>query len=221
MTAIDLRDFIEKVRAYQKSEYAHWPSADLYRETVDRRDIWDNLGEIDDRNTIYVLQFLNQWKCRISYNCAPSLARKLRESSGLLSKFKEYRLEEISSDSLIINSGSIQEAFGRIASVRARTGERTVGATATSKILHCFNPSFFMMSDRNIRHDYGCSHNEFGYVKFMQYMKLFADALIREYSIARNIPRHSAFPSLVSECRSSARTLPKLLDEYNWIKCNT
>ena len=78
-----------------------------------------------------------------------------------------------------------------------------------------------MMSDRNIRHGYGYSDDEVGYAKLMRHMKSFADALMHEYSLARNIPMNSVFSSLASECKSSATTIPKLLDEYNWTKCNT
>jgi len=214
MQVINLDDIIEKVRVYQSSSYA---LERLYQQTVGRRDIWDRLGEIDDSKTKdVVLEFLNKWKCRLSYDCVSGLTKTLRESSSLLSRFDKYRREEISLDCLIADSDIIEEVFKRIASVQA--GRRTVGATATSKILHLVNPNFFMMSDEKIRHGYGCCDNELGYMNFMWRMKLFADAVIREYSNVRNVPVKSIFPNLVSECKSTATTLPKLIDEYNWVK---
>jgi len=215
MTDIDINDFIRKVEAYQGSVYA---LEDSYRQILNRLDIWNNLAEIDDSRTTCILEFLNKWKCRLSYDCISSLARTLRETSESLLKFKSYRLEEVSFDSLVDHLDDIKVVFRRIASVRA--GVRTVGATATSKILHLVNPRFFMMSDRNIRHGYGYSDDEVGYGRFVRYMKSFADALIHEYSSARNIPVNSVFSSLVSECKSRATTIPKLLDEYNWVKFN-
>jgi len=83
--------------------------------------------------------------------------------SESLLKFKSHRLEEVSLDSLVEDLDAIKDVFRRIASVRA--GARTVGATATSKVLHLVNPRFFMMSDRNIRHGYGYSDDEVGYAK--------------------------------------------------------
>ena len=57
-------DFITKVQAYQKSNYALNPQ---YEEALKRRDIWDRLEEIRDLKTKeVVLTFLNQWKCRLS-----------------------------------------------------------------------------------------------------------------------------------------------------------
>jgi len=215
MTDIDIDDFIRKVEAYQGSVYA---LEDSYRQILNRLDIWNNLAEIDDLKTTCILEFLNRWKCRLSYDCTSSLAETLRELSQSLFKFKSYRLEEESLDSLVDDLEAIKDVFRRIASVRV--GVRTVGAIATSKILHLVNPRFFMMSDRNIRHGYGYSDNEVGYAKFMRHMKSFADALIREYSLMQNIPMNSVFPSLVSECKSRATTIPKLLDEYNWAKFN-
>jgi len=215
MTDIDIDDFIRKVQAYQGSVYA---LEDSYRQILNRLDIWGNLAEIDDSRTTCILEFLNRWKCRLSYDCISSLAGTLREASESLLKFKSYRLEEVSFDSLVDHLDDIKNVFRRIASVRA--GAKTVGATATSKILHLVNPRLFMMSDRNIRHGYGYSDNEVGYARFMRHMKSFADALIREYSLMRNIPMNSVFPSLVSECKSRATTIPKLLDEYNWAKFN-
>jgi len=215
ITDIDIDDFIRKAQAYQGSVYA---LEDSYRRILNRLDIWDNLAEIDDSKTRCILEFLNQWKCRVGYDCTSSLAKTLRELSESLLKFKSHRLEEVSFDSLVDHLDDIKNVFRGIASVRA--GAKTVGATATSKILHLVNPRFFMMSDRNIRHGYGCSDNEMGYTKFMRHMKSFADALIREYSLMRNIPMNSVFPSLVSECKSRATTIPKLLDEYNWAKFN-
>jgi hypothetical protein len=214
---INLSNFIQKVQAYQSSEYA---LEDLYQQTLKRRDIWDNLEEIDGSKTKdVVLKFLNQWKCRLEYSCASDLAKTLRECSESLSKFKKHSMEQMTIDSLIADSDTIQEVFRRITSVQA--GRRTVGATATSKMLHLVNPSFFMMSDQNIRHGYGCFDNEFGYMNFMWRMKVFEDAVIRAYSTARNVPTNSAFASLASECESAATTLPKLLDEYNWVRFNT
>lgn len=119
----------------------------------------------------------------------------------------------------IIADDSIQEAFKKIASAQA--GRRTVGATATSKIMHMINPGFFVMSDDNIRYGYGCCDNELGYINFMWRMKLFGDSIINGYSSARNVQKEAAFQNLASECKSSAPTLSKLIDEYNWVKYNS
>jgi len=154
MTDIDIDDFIRKVQAYQGSTYALEGS---YRQILNRLDIRDNLAEIDDSKTTCTLEFLNRWKCRVSYDCTLSLATTLGELSQSLFKFTSYRFEEVSLDSLVDDPDTIKDVFRRIASVRAGAG--TVRATATSKILHFVNPRFFTMSDRNIKHGYGYSDN--------------------------------------------------------------
>jgi hypothetical protein len=163
-----------------------------------------------------VLDFLNQWKCRLSPLCVPYLTKALRESAEPLHQFDKCHLEETDLDPSKVEA--MEDVFRIISSVKA--GKRTVGATATSKILHLVNPDFFVMNDRNIRSGYGCSDNEVGYSNFMRQMKQLANDVLHEYSIKRNIPMDSAFQSLVHECRSYSRTIPKLLDEYNWVKFN-
>lgn len=213
-STISLDDFIRTVQAYQKSDYGLNAQ---YEEAVKRRDIWDRLDEIRDLQTEeVVLKFLNQWKCRISYSCAPALTEALRESAELLHQFDKCRLEETDLDSA--NVEVMEGVFRTITAVKAK--RRTVGATATSKILHLANPNFFVMFDKEIRLGYGYSGNDHGYSNFIKQMKQLANDVLHEYSSKRNFPIDNTFQSLAQECRSHSRTIPKLLDEYNWVKFN-
>lgn len=215
MIGIDLHDFIEKVQDYQGSPYAQ---ENIYSETLKQRDIWDKMAEINEQKAKdVVLYFLNAWKCRLSYTCVPDLTKALKDSSKLLASFSNLNLQDVCLEFLIADN-SIEEVFRHIASVKA--GRRTVGATATTKILHMINPHFFVMADENTRFGYGCCDNELGYVNSMWRMKLFGDALMKEYLNERKVPREIAFQNLVSECKSAAKTLPKIIDEYNWVKYN-
>jgi hypothetical protein len=215
MIVIDLLDFIKKVQDYQKSPYGQ---EKLYGETLGQRNVWGKLAQINEQQTRdVVLRFVNAWKCRVSYTCAPDLSKALKDSSKLLSKFDGIKLQDVDLNFLIADN-NIEKIFRNIATVKA--GRRRVGATATTKILHMVNPHFFPMADENTRFGYGCSDNELGYVNFMWRMKLFGDALFEEYLNRRKLPKEIAFQNLVSECKSAATTLPKLLDEYNWVKFN-
>jgi hypothetical protein len=216
MSNPDLDEFIKNVRKYQSSEYA---LDDSYQRILERRDIWEKLSELDNERTRAVIEFLNVWKCRLSYDCAPNLARALKGCSTLISELGRLSLEEVTTEELLANLDAIQELSKTISSVRA--GRRTVGATGASKILHLTNPSFFMMTDNRIRDGWGCSDNEVGYGNFMWRMELFGNAIIHSYSTSRDIPTKDAFIRLRSECKSSAATLPKLLGEYNWTKSNS
>ena len=212
---IDLTDFVRNVRDYQISPYA---VENLYNDTLSRRDIWDNLAQIDEQKTEdVVLYFLNAWKCRVAYACSSDLSEALRVSAPFLANFKHLSLESVPLKFLIEDS-NVQQVFLTISSVKAK--KRTVGATATSKILHMINPSFFMMADENTRYAYGCSDNELGYANFMWRMKLFVDALTEQYSRAKGIPKAKVLQDLALECQSRAKTLTKLIDEYNWVKYN-
>lgn len=202
MIPIDLNDFIQNVQQYQGSPYA---MDTLYSDTLKRRDVWDGLAQINEQKTKdIVLYFLNAWKCRISYVCAPNLAKGLQDSAKFLANFRNLRLQDVSLK-FLIDDNNIQEAFRTIATVQA--GRRTIGATATSKILHMINPNFFVMADENTRFAYGCCENELGYVNFMWRMKLLGDILIDSYSNARTVPKEKVFQKLVSECQSNATTL--------------
>ena len=54
----------------------------LYKDTLKRRDVWDNLAQIDTQKTeCIVLNFLNAWKCRVSYDCSGELAIALKDSA--------------------------------------------------------------------------------------------------------------------------------------------
>lgn len=213
---INLDEFVEKVKGYQTSSYA---LENKYLTTLARRDIWENLSEISEQVTKdVILKFLNAWKCRISYKFAPSLAKRLRECSELFSRLSGYNLQDVSLN-FIIENDVILNAFRNIATVKF--GKRTVGATATSKILHLINPDFLMMSDDSIRYGYGCSDNDIGYLNFMWRMKLLSHNIVNKYSKVRNVEKENVFRNLKSECNSSAPTLPKLLDEYNWVRFNT
>ncbi len=216
MNPKSLKEFIENVRAYQKLEDT---GDKTYHEVLCRRDIWDRLEEVNASQTrSIILRYLNQSKCRISYNCSLKLAKTLREYSNLFSHFKNHRLHTISVRSLRRDDESIQVIFRKISSISV--GRRSFGSTATSKLLHLINPAFFMMYDRNIRRGYNCSDNEYGYTNFMLKMKQLADYLVKEYSTTYTVQIQRAFQDLISDCTSRAKTVPKLLDEYNWIKYN-
>ena len=215
MIPIDLNEFIQNVQDYQSSPCA---IETLYGDVLKRRDVWDKLDQIDTQKTEeVVLSFLNAWKCRLSYVCSRDLTKALKDSSKFLVKLRNQSLESVTLK-FLIDDNDIQEAFGKISSVQA--GRRTVGATATSKILHMIIPDLFVMADENTRFGYGCNENEVGYVNFMWRMKLVGDSLLDDYSNTRKVARDRAFQKLVSECRSSATALPKLIDEYNWVKYN-
>ena len=82
---------------------------------------------------------------------------------------------------------------------------KRVGPTAASKTLHLVAPNLFIIWDRKIRDNYVFGENGAEYVRFLVNMQTWLkrlkspiDALQRRYGKSRI----------------------KIIDEYNWIKCN-
>ena len=118
-----------------------------YEECIKHREIWDNLSNMNEDNVRkIVIYFLNKWRCRLPYECAPQLAASLKKAEPLLKPIRNFSIESV--NLLIpIKAGSktlrvlelIEEVFEVIQKVKA--GKRTVGPTATSKILHMAVPN--------------------------------------------------------------------------------
>ena len=68
MSNLILDEFIKNVRKYQSSEYA---LEDTYQEIL-KPAISAKLSELDSEKTKAVLKFLNDRKCRLSYDVLPT-----------------------------------------------------------------------------------------------------------------------------------------------------
>ena len=126
-----------------------------------------------------------------------------------------------------INGGDVQpRVFDRLAEIRwvNRDGShRTLGPTATSKILHVLRPDVFVMWDAPIREFYGLDGSFRSYQLF--------NSTMRERTMNLMKPVFVRFRSHDSvECRLHALlcnrlgcnhprllSLTKLIDEYNWV----
>jgi hypothetical protein len=69
--------------------------------------------------------------------------------------------------------------------------------------MHGINPNLFVMWDQGICIHYGVYPNSAGYVIFMKLMQEEIKGLLKKHSKREII-------------KNSGRTLPKLIDEYNW-----
>jgi hypothetical protein len=187
-----------------------------YDDCLGHREIWDNLSNMDENNVrTIVIPFLNKWKCRLPYECASELAVALRKIEPLLKPLRGFNIESTDLLALINVEGKtlrivklIEEAFDSIRRVKA--GRRTVGFTATSKILHMSIPKFFVMCDEKIRKAYGCEGNAAGYGNFMLRMNLLAHDLISQAQGNKEI--------ILGSSKWKGRTLARLLDNFNYTK---
>jgi hypothetical protein len=185
-----------------------------FEQCINHREIWDNLSSIKpiDVEKI-VLPFLNKWRCRLSYVCVSNLAVALQKAEQWLSPLRRLSIEDLDITKSVQNAniGSspfayIEKAFKTIQEVPAK--QRTVGFTATSKILHMAIPDLFVMCDVAIRDKYGCAANTAGYINFMLRMNLIALDLISQTNGNKQ--------SILNCSKWPGRTLARLLDNYNY-----
>jgi hypothetical protein len=186
-----------------------------YEECIKHREIWDNLSNMNEDNVRkIVIYFLNKWRCRLPYECAPQLAASLKKAEPLLKPMRNFSIESV--NLIPIKAGSktlrvlelIEKVFEVIQKVKA--GKRTVGPTATSKILHMAVPKFFVMYDEKIRKAYGCEGNAKGYVNFMLRMNLLARNLLEQAKGNKE--------AILACSKWRERTLARLLDNYNYAR---
>jgi len=187
-----------------------------YDTCLGHREIWGDLSNVNE-NAVrrIVIPFLNKWKCRLPYECAPQLTVALRKAEPLLQPLRGFDVESTDILNPINVKGRtlrilalIEEVFDSIQGVRA--GRRTVAYTATSKILHMSIPKFFVMSDEGIRKAYGCEGNAVGYGNFMFRMTLLARDLVSQAQGKKEM--------ILSCSKFRGRTLARLLDNFNYTK---
>ncbi len=169
----------ELFNEYKESEC--WNFVDLNQESVEK----DILG------------FLNKWGiCRIPNDSKIELSQALVNLKENIQYFKDKKLwenfdfKDKEQKALIKKNFSDLEKIPKISSV------------AISKMMHMFNPDFFIMWDNAIQERYGFYGNVKGYTYFLQRIKkkIVENNLIEDYNKSK----------LKDEI-----TLLKLIDEYN------
>jgi len=130
---------------------------------------------------------------------------KLREMDLQLTKLRQENLSPVTPDRM---SSEFADIYDEIMNTKWKSEKgktKRVGPTAASKALHLVAPNLFMMWDRAIRNDYVFKENGAEYAIFLVNMQTWLkelktpiDALQRQYG----------------------KTCTKIIDEYNWMKCN-
>lgn len=214
MFEVELEYFLRIVGKVFPEQEGIKEGEEQYDKCLRHREIWDDLSSINenDLRTI-VIPFLNKWKCRLPYECAPKLTEALQRVEQLLQPLRGCDIESVDllapidmKDGTLRTLTLIEKAFNRIYTVKA--GRRTVGFTAASKILHMAVPRFFVMGDEKIREAYGCGDNEKGYANFMFRMNLLARDLISQANGDKE--------RILNCSKWKRRTLARLLDNFNY-----
>lgn len=203
---MNFEEFDSGIREYGNYEYA----VDYaYNSAYKRRDVWDNLENLSENDTINViLDFLNKWKCRISYGCSSSLCGGLRNLSNSIEKLRNCKIETLDFE----KDDTIEKIFDSVRMLLpSGAGASSTGA---SKLLHMTIPQLFPMWDAKIRKIYRCSGDGKGYVNFMLRMKHEREELLRDFADKNNIDIKEAEKKIIDKYYNGNKPLLKLIDEY-------
>ena len=165
------------------------------------KDTWSELDSIID--------FVRRWNSRVPIGKNKGKIKKVVLS--LKSKFKYFKNSTLETfDFSEKNVSIIKDIFDKLYKIKLKSTmtTRLLKSTGTSKLLHGINPNLFVMWDKGICEYYGCYQNSAGYVLFLKLMQEEAKAILKEQK--KEI--------ILQQLK---RTIPKLIDEYNWIHYRT
>lgn len=165
---------------------------DAYKPLLDIKDPWENLDLIID--------FVRRWNTRVPIAKNGEIIKDvLLNLKGEFETLKYYSLEDMEFNS--VNIMSIKNIFSKLS-------ETVLKYTGTTKLMHGINPCLFVMRDQGICMHYGCHHNSTGYIIFLKLMQEQIQRIFKEHDKK----------DMITE---TGRTLPKLIDEYNWMNYRT
>ncbi|MFH1371580.1 MAG: hypothetical protein ABII09_09895 [Planctomycetota bacterium] len=160
---------------------------EAYKLVLSIKDPWENLDSIID--------FVRRWNKRVPIGKNKDEIKKVVLS--LQDKFSAFK------NTYIENFEFTQESDNLIRNIFDDLSRTVLKYTGTSKLMHGINPKLFFMWDKGICIHYGVYPNSAGYVNFMKLMRNEIKELLKEHSKEEIL-------------KNTNRTLPKLIDEYNW-----
>lgn len=163
------------------------PSNEAYKLALLNKDPWCNLDSIID--------FVRRWNKRV-----PIGKNKNKIKTVVLNLRKEF---DVLKNYCIENFDFTQKNIQLIKTIFDTLSKTVLKFTGTAKLMHGINPNLFVMWDKGICIHYGVYHNSAGYIIFMKLMQEEIKGLLKEHSKKEII-------------KNANRTLPKLIDEYNW-----
>ncbi len=166
--------------------------------------IKDSFEEIDS-----IIDFVRRWNTRVPIGKNKD---KIKEVVLTLKDefiaLKNYNIENFKFNQK--NIRLVKKIFDKLCDIKLESPKKTTsfGGVGTSKLIHGINPNLFVMWDNGISEHYGCYPNSTGYINFMRLM---------QEEILNILKKHRK-DDIIKETN---KTLPKLLDEYNWINFRT
>lgn len=160
---------------------------EAYELVLLNKDPWNNLDSI--------IEFVSKWNKR-----RPIRKNKTKIKTVVLNLRKEF---DVFKNCRIENFNFTQKNIELIKTIFDTLSKTVLKFTGTTKLMHGINPNLFVMWDEGICRHYGVYHNSAGYIIFMKLMQEEIKGLLQEHSKKEII-------------KDTNRTLPKLIDEYNW-----
>jgi hypothetical protein len=148
---------------------------------------WDELDSIID--------FVRRWTKRVPIEKNRDQIKNVALS--LKDDFKKLEFETL--ENIVFtpeNVTIIKKIFEQLSSCPSKF-------VATSKLMHGINPHLFVMWDQGIYTHYGCKRDSTGYIKFMHLIQTELKEVMVSHTKEEII-------------QQTGRSLPKLIDEYNW-----
>ena len=167
-----------------------------------------NSPDLSDKKHIKaLLEFLNKWGCRIAGDALPKISEQLK------SWYKEYndKLPRKNLWSLCDSDlDSVIKAYKGLKKIKR------IGPTTASKILFALRPEALVAWDNKIREETVGLGPEGSYKEFLKLMQRKLETMCKE----NNFKPEQFLDKLKSEKLVEIKngdTVPKVIDEYNWI----
>ena len=166
-----------------------------------------------------LLKWLNKWGCRQfkleNHNIASNeiLTWFLKYNNSFFDNNKN--LWDITNEDLTIIKETFDSLANKTASIRNRSGNEIiikVGPTGTSKILFALTSNALPPWDQPIREYYEYDGSGLSYCQYLKDIQLMLNEL--ELSCHKNGFSLQQLPNKLTRPNS---TVPKLIDEYNWV----
>lgn len=156
------------------------------------KDSWEHLDSI--------LDFVRRWNKRVPIEKNKEKIKKVVLSlRNEFESIKKYNIENFEFN--LENINKLKNIFDKLS-------ETVLKSTGTTKLMYAINQNLFVMWDKGICIKYGFYPNSTGYIHFMKLMQEQIKEILKEHNKEK----------LIEE---TGRTLPKLIDEYNWINYST
>ena len=206
---------------YYNRHYSHWVSS--YQKLRKMGDTyWLHLERLNE-NCIKgeIIGFLNDWLCRVDYECAVPLKQILNTLPPLYAALKDEVIESIKFDALKIikqdrvsNSDMVKTIIKHFLRVRPK-----FGPVAASKLMHMAIPGLFVMWDTEIRSKYRIptyhtANHANNYVGFLRLMQLQLNHAIDSYTRAYDVNTQTAIQQI--RMKDNYSTLARIVDKYNF-----